>query len=72
MEGSEGSAVVAVVAVVPQEDLPGAHQVVRRAAPHLEALLLPAARVVRVRQVESVVSGPGVPLHPVVDPAVHQ
>ena len=51
MEGLE-EAEVAVVAVVPQGDLPDAHQVVRRAAPDLEALLPPAAHVVRVRQVE--------------------
>jgi hypothetical protein len=60
---------VAVVAVVPPEDLPDAHQVVRRAAPDPEALLHPVVHVVQVRQV---VPGPEVPPHPVVDPAVRQ
>ena len=66
-DSEEAEVVVAVaVAAAAQEDLLGAHQVVRQAAPHLEALLLPAARV------RQVVSGPGVPLHLVVDPAVRQ
>ena len=62
-------AVEVVVVVVPQGDLPDAHQVVRRAAPDPEALLLPAVCVVRVRQV---VLGPEVLPHSVVDLAVRQ
>jgi hypothetical protein len=68
VEGSE-EAEAEVVAVVPQGDLPDAHQVVRRAAPDPEALLLPAVRVVRVRQV---VPGPEILPHPVVDPVDRQ
>ena len=40
---------VEVAVVVPPEDLPDAHQVVRRAAPDPEALPLLAVRVGRVR-----------------------
>jgi hypothetical protein len=64
-EGEEAAEVVAAVEVVeavPQEDLPDAHQVVRRAAPDPEALLLPPARV------RQVVLGLVVPFHPVMDP----
>ena len=65
MEEEEGE----VVAVVPPEDLPDAHQVVHRAAPDPEVLLHAAVRVVQVRQV---VLGLEVLLHLVVGPPVRR
>ena len=47
-EAEEEVVVVAAVEAVPLEDLPDAHQVVRRAAPDPGALLLPPARVCQV------------------------
>jgi hypothetical protein len=62
-EEEEVEVVAAVVA--PPEDLPDAHQVVRRAAPDPEVLLHPAVHVVQVCQV---VLGLEVPFHSVMGP----
>ena len=64
----QGAVLQAEVEVVPPEDLPDVHQVIRRVAPDPEVLLHPVDHVVRVCQV---VLGLEVPFHPVMGPPGH-